>query len=611
MARGARFRRWCWLLALLLPLWLAAPARAQQPAPGAPPAADPDARREEARTRFQRGVTFFEASAWDAALAEFLRSRELFPTRSATKNAAVCLRKLKRHDEALDAYQSLLREFPDLPAEDRAAAEKAAEELAALVGTIELRGVRSGATVVVDGRTRGVTPLPGPLRVSAGTRAVRVHREGTSPFEARVDVAGGQTRVVEVQLLALTASGRLHVDEAEERRLEVLVDNVVVGTTPWTGTVGVGAHTVHLRGPDDVGTPPASARVGNDETARLTLLARRLESGLRIEPSPAGAQVALDGVPLGRGVWDGKLPSGPHQVEVAEEGFLPSSRSLTLAAGEHRVVEVALGRDPASPLWRDRYPPRVVVDLDAALLLTPSFGGDVAGGCGAGCSRSIGAGASATLHAGYQFPLGLGLGVHAGWMVAAQSTTDRAESLRPIGLPAHVGRANDALRLTGPLIGADAWMHLGRRFPVLARLGAGLAWLSLRDGRTGTFTAPARELPDGSTRPETSYTLGGGLDPRPAALVEEHGTAWAAVSPELRAGYRIGDRVELSFGVRTTFLIALADPEWQNEASLRVPPPDGSDGRAIFGSAGSRQSLTGGVVFLVAPSLGLRYDFTP
>lgn len=606
--------RWRWsrlLAALLAVALLATPLRAQEPPPAPAAPAGAEARREEARQRFQRGVTFFEASAWDAAYAEFLRSRELFPTRSATKNAAVCLRKLKRHDEALELYQSLLREFSDLPAEDRVAAEKAIEELAALVGTIELRGARPGATVIVDGRNRGVTPLLGPLRVSAGTRAVRVLRDGAAPFERSVDVAGGQTQVIEVQQQALAASGRLHVDEAEGRQLQVLIDNVVVGVTPWTGTVGVGAHTVQLRGADDLGTPPASARIGSDETAHLTLLARRLDSSLRIEPSPAGAQVALDGVPLGRGVWDGKLASGPHQVEVADDGFLPATRTVTLASGERRVLEVPLGRDPASPLWAERYPPRVVFDLDAGLVLTPSFGGDVAGGCGQGCSRTVGAGATAVLHAGYQFPLGVGLGLHAGWLVAAQSVTGRREAARPVGLAPHPGQANDALRLSGPLLGADAWMHLGQRWPVLMRLGAGVAWLSLRDGRTGTFTAPARQLPDGSTRPETSYTIGGGADPRPTALVEDDGTAWAAISPELRAGWRVGDRVELSLGVRSTFLIALAEPEWQNEAALRVPPPDGRDGSAGFGSAGSRQSLAGRVVFLVGPSLGLRYDFTP
>ena len=152
---------------------------------------------------------------------------------------------------------------------------------------------------------------------------------------------------------------------------------------------------------------------------------------------------------------------------------------------------------------------------------------------------------------------------------------------------------------------------LGQRWPVLVRLGAGVAWLSLRDGRTGSFTAPARQRPDGSTRPETRYTIGGGEDPRATALVEEHGTAWAAISPELRAGYRLGDRVELTLGVRSSLLIALSEPEWQNETTLLVPPPDGGDGRALFGSSGSRQSLAGRVVFLIGPSLGLRYDFTP
>src|SRR5207237_152698 len=92
-------------------------ARAQtSPAPDAPA----DDRREQARALFESGLAHFDRGESSAALADFLRSRELFPTRSATKNAAVCLRKEGRLDEALDMLEELLRAFADLPPADRA-----------------------------------------------------------------------------------------------------------------------------------------------------------------------------------------------------------------------------------------------------------------------------------------------------------------------------------------------------------------------------------------------------------------------------------------------------------------------------------------------------------
>src|SRR5262249_34277674 len=160
---------------------------------------------------------------------EFRQSLELHPTRGAVKNAALCLRKLHRFDEALDFYERLLREFPTLPERERAFAEREVNELRALVGVIQIRANENGATVVIDNRERGTTPLATPLRVSAGSRYLRVYKEGFASFEKRVEVAGGKTSTIDVRLIPPRESGRLNVTEHEGKVVSVIVDNVVVG----------------------------------------------------------------------------------------------------------------------------------------------------------------------------------------------------------------------------------------------------------------------------------------------------------------------------------------------------------------------------------------------
>lgn len=123
------------------------------PLAGAQPTAPLDAsHRENALAHFKAGLDHFDRQEWSAALAEFLRSRELYPTRAATKNAAVCLRKEGRFDEALDLYEALLRDFPDLPQPDRDFATSEIRELQASIGAVGLRGAEPGASVVIDGR---------------------------------------------------------------------------------------------------------------------------------------------------------------------------------------------------------------------------------------------------------------------------------------------------------------------------------------------------------------------------------------------------------------------------------------------------------------------------
>src|SRR5262245_34778304 len=84
----------------------AATANAQAPTPGTPPVASaPDgttpAPRDEALAHFEKGKALYKADSPAAALAEFLESRRLYPTRNATNNAALCLVRLQRFDEAL------------------------------------------------------------------------------------------------------------------------------------------------------------------------------------------------------------------------------------------------------------------------------------------------------------------------------------------------------------------------------------------------------------------------------------------------------------------------------------------------------------------------------
>src|SRR5262249_14254437 len=115
-------------------------ARAQQadaPAPAPPPPTD--AAKADARAHFDKGLELLRARSWDEALAEFIRSEELFSTKASGKNAAVCLRQLKRYDEALDQLEAVVRAFPNITGDERAAMAHEMDELRGLVGTLEVR----------------------------------------------------------------------------------------------------------------------------------------------------------------------------------------------------------------------------------------------------------------------------------------------------------------------------------------------------------------------------------------------------------------------------------------------------------------------------------------
>ncbi len=536
--------------------------------------------KKKARQHFEIGVELMNDQAWDPALAEFLASRRAFPTRSATKNAALCYRHLHRYAEALDMFEKLLQEFPDLPERDRLGTERAIRALQRLVGTIELRGAPPGARVQVDSKYWGTIPLAEPIRVGIGTHTVRVYRSGYLPFETRVAVAS-EPLVVFVELDTLVQRGRLRVEEQAGKRLEVLVDGTVVGTTPWEGPVGEGQHAVLLRGDDVWGTEPVAVEVSASRPKVLALRAVVLESALRVVPEPAEASIYVNSVPVGRGIWQGRLRPGPHVVEARAEGYLPRRRETTVERGQSQTLEIRMRRAAVEAV-----PKRAAgfrLEVDGRLAIVPSLGGDLADSCGSGCEGGVGLGGLAVLHGVYRLESGLGLGLAAGYLGVFQRTIDRTVTLLPEGKPANAGLAEDALFLSGATIGASVSYWLGEELPLTFRLGTGVLAGRLRDERNGSFHSSA------------------GTPYRAETLTDLPLAAYLYLAPEVRFGVAMAERFELTFGVTTYVLLGLDVPEWSHRGTVMAA----EDGPATYPS----ETVAGDVLALIAPGIGGAYWF--
>ncbi len=545
-----------------------------------PPPVSPQTK-AEAKSHFVRGLKLLREEAWAPALAEFLLSRKLFPTRVATNNAAVALRKLQRYDESLAMWETMLRDFKVTEAQ-RDEAQRETAELRTLVGTIDISGAPPGASIVVDSEDRGEYPPVQPIRVPAGTHVVRLFKEGFEPYETRLDVAGGKTVSVEAALSKLADSGRLRISERSGRRLEVVVDSVVVGSTPWEGTLGVGDHMVSLRGVGKLGTQPVSANVKSQSLTTLALLAEQLDAQLRVNPVPAGASVWIDGVNVGNGVWLGRLKSGKHKVEAKSDGFLSLAETITLKTGQRRQLDFELERDDDAPRWRK--PSKWTFDIAASLVITPTLAGDIADSCGNGCDNPIGLGGLGLLHGGYELGSGLGFGLEVGYLITTKTVRDRNAQVVPNGFSTpDSGTATDALRLHGLVAAATVGYHLGETVPVTLRAGAGIFYGELRDERDGRFLTRAGER----------------FDAFP--LVDFPTAAYLYIDPMARVGFRLLDNVELSASLRTIILVGLSQPRWDTTLAVAAS----SDGIATY----PNEKLMGSSVLLPTVGLDMRAAF--
>jgi len=421
------------------------------------------------------------------------------------------------------------------------------------------------------------------------------------PFEKRVDVAGAQTKTIDVQLIALTAGGRLRVAEQTGKPLEVVVDNAPVGKTPWEGLIAPGDHMVLLRGEGNFGTQPVLASVKLNQVASLNLLAEQLDASVRVQPTPASATVIVDGIPVGRGTWEGRLRPGAHVIEATAEGYIAFKADLNLKKDASESIAMTLDRDPTVFAERSA---SLGLELDAALPIGAVFGGDLSSGCSGSCSAGLPLGVRGALHGIYQASSGFGGGIDVGYLLAFRTISGRDAAVQPVGgLAPNKGTAEDKLRFGGLTVGGSAQYRRGEEWPVLLRVGLGALFASASDTRSGEFTNSFKD----------SYT----------ANARETATGtYLYVAPELRLGRRFGKHFELNVGVELLLATALSQPRWKDEKSLtttnyvaQCPPAPAScmteqrraqgDGSGAFG----RDSLAGSLMLFVAPGLGARYDF--
>ncbi|MFT5357577.1 MAG: hypothetical protein ACI9KE_004814 [Polyangiales bacterium] len=172
--------------ALLLGSLISAPSLAQD--------------RDAARAAFQGGVESYSAGRFTEALESFQAAYRIAPHPSVRVNMANCYEGLGRPVEALNHFERFLIESENpAPAQDqevRAAITRLQQEVGEVFFDIE----PDGATVTIDDETTLTAPILDGIKLSAGPHTIRVTRPGHTPYEQRIEVAGGARRELPIYL---------------------------------------------------------------------------------------------------------------------------------------------------------------------------------------------------------------------------------------------------------------------------------------------------------------------------------------------------------------------------------------------------------------------------
>jgi len=173
-------------------------AHAETAAPAASGAAAPSDV-EQARLHFTQATKLYKDGDFDAALVQFERAYEVKPNFKVLYNIGQTYFQLRQYVEARDAMQRYTREgAAQIDAERLLAVNKDLADLEKRIAYLTVTANVTGATVLVDGKKVGTTPLAAPIPVSEGQRTLSVEAPNRGVLQRLVRVAGGERQSVDL-----------------------------------------------------------------------------------------------------------------------------------------------------------------------------------------------------------------------------------------------------------------------------------------------------------------------------------------------------------------------------------------------------------------------------
>jgi tetratricopeptide (TPR) repeat protein len=153
----------------------------------------------QARKHFSQGLKLYKEGDFDAALVQFERAYAVKPNYKVLYNIAQSYFELRQYVEARDSLTRYLKDGGDaIDAERRAAVESDLAELQRRIAHLKLTVNVQGASVYVDGKKVGTTPLTQAVDVSEGQRTVAVESADRGSKQRVVRLAGGEELTIEI-----------------------------------------------------------------------------------------------------------------------------------------------------------------------------------------------------------------------------------------------------------------------------------------------------------------------------------------------------------------------------------------------------------------------------
>lgn len=202
--------------------------------------------RDEAQRRYQRGKELYEENDFAAALVEIRRAHSLSRSYKLLYDIGQICYQMQDYPCALRSFTTYLAEGKDeVTGQRRTDVQADIDRLKGRVATLRISTSLPGAEILIDDVAQGTTPLAAGVLVSAGRRKVTARIEGSAPVTKIVEIAGGDSTDVMIDLGAAPAasSSTTPPSTTAATPVEAPPGGRKVPVLPWvlTGVFAVGA----------------------------------------------------------------------------------------------------------------------------------------------------------------------------------------------------------------------------------------------------------------------------------------------------------------------------------------------------------------------------------
>jgi len=184
---------------------------------------------------------------------------------------------------------------------------------------LTIRTAEPGAAVRIDDNDAGRTPVT--VRLLPGPHTLAVTGVDGRSTEQQIDLKPGKRLDLAVALPKDAGGPATLSIHSDPPGANVLVDDALVGRTPYQGELRPGQHTIAVEAEGRLREErKVIAREGRDASFSFAMAPLPRTAAVAVDSEPVGARVLVDGKERGRTPLVAALPPGRHQLLLQLEG---------------------------------------------------------------------------------------------------------------------------------------------------------------------------------------------------------------------------------------------------------------------------------------------------